>query len=143
MKQEEKRMLIINKENNDESREQAYKEIHLLELSQIQFKNLKNQLVSLMKENQKLKEQIEKLKQKQFKESFKEITKEPEDIKISNCNVSRILHHAEKDRWYTKTDLSKEMGMSSKKALGSLKILEELGKIETKGARGAMHYKLI
>ena len=141
MKNEEKQILIIDKENEGKSREQAYQEIKVLQSSQIEFKELKKQISKLILENMALRNQLSKFKESKSKERFKRLREAPEK-EIKNNHINRILHHAEKGKWYAKTKLGKELLIKGSEMEGTLKILISLGKAEYKIEDGVCRYMI-
>jgi len=141
MKKEEKQILIIDKENEGKSIEQAFQEIKVLENSQVQFKNLKREFNKLVIENMNLRNQLSKFKEQKYKDKIIKL-RENVDKEIPNNYINRVLNHAKKGKWYSKTKLGKELLIKGSEMEGTLKILISLGKAEYKIEDGVCRYMI-
>jgi predicted PilT family ATPase len=120
MKREEKAILIIDKENIGESREQAYKEIKELEKSQEQFKILYHEKNKLEHEVTILEKELKQAREKNFKLKF-ELDKGKKVEKVehldnatnSHNHIIRIMRNMEIGKEYMKTELQRELCIGS------------------------------
>ena len=142
MRQEEKDYLF--NEKRAEGNKNATQEIYFLMKELKGYKKLKNEVKGLEKENTQLKIKLDKLGKKLI---VKDISK-PEKVIVERevngtlLNLKRLIHNMDKTRFYTITDINRELLMGIPDARQNIDFLISLNLIEVKKERGLTKYRL-
>lgn len=137
MKSNEKLFLVNEKEADGLARNMAWEEVKDLEEKEKAFKILWNEKKHLENELKTISYLFEKERQKNFKLKFELDKLKIDKPKVIESNgnilhIRRIINFMEKEKAYTKTDLSKDLMMSTTKIEECIKFIQEnnLAKIE-------------